>query len=185
MNQQNNEATAIHAAFDTTGVRFHDRAAALAEFKVGREIIFDDDGNPHTYYDGGEALSLDQGLLRFAYDRRDLCDQRTLPRAGVGAARPGLESKSDYPDVKSKLSFIEARGLDAWSKLPLTGVSPKGEILTQEDFRRLPLAEKVARTNADPLVFSKLPKAPKGESPLTGKTHHAALAKEMKTRGKR
>jgi hypothetical protein len=182
---ESKQAEAIHAAFDKTGVKFHDRAAALAEFKAGgREIIFDEDGQPHSYYDG-EALGLDQSFLRFAYDRRELCDQRTLPRAGAGGGRIGLESKADFTTTKEKLAFIEARGEDAWAKLPLTGVAPKGEILTQDDFRKLPLAEKVARTNADPLVFSKLPKAPKGESPLTGKTHHAALAKEMKTRGKR
>jgi hypothetical protein len=151
------KAELINAAFDAAQVRFNDRATALAAFKEGREIIFED-GQPYTRFDS-EYLPLSDALLRFGYDRHELVDGRTLPRTGAGAARPGLASKADFPTVKDKVDFINKNGEDAWARLPLTGVAGT-EVKTIADWKRLPLSEKVRRVNADPDAVRKLAPTP-------------------------
>lgn len=153
------EARKLNEAFDKTGVSFHDRAAALAALKSdGREIVFDDAGEPSVLYDNHQ-MPLSDALLRLGYDRRELVDGRTLPRQGVGASRPGLASKEDFKTVREKLDWIAANGADAWERLPLTGVQ-SAEVRTKQDWYKLPRAEKVRLTALDPNYFDKLPSAP-------------------------
>jgi hypothetical protein len=187
--EQSKQAEAIHAAFDSTGVKFHDRAAALAELKAGgREITFDAEGKPHAHYDGESGVPLDQVLLRFGFDRRELIDQRTLPREGAGAGRPGLQSKSDFKTIKEKVDYIARYGEDAFARLPLTGVSGS-EITTQADWFALPPQERARRWGADPLAFSKLAKVakPAPNSKALSKKQEMAenLAREVAKRGRR
>lgn len=173
------EAQKLNAAFDATGIKFNDRAQALASFKEGREIVYDESGEPCTRYDS-EYLPLSDALTRFAYDRRDLVDGRTLPRQGAGSARPGTLSKADFTDVKSKVEFIREHGEDAYARLPLTGVGTS-EVKTRQDFMKLPREEKVRRYAADPECFNKLPSAPTDQ--IKGSfINHAAIAKQQAIR---
>jgi hypothetical protein len=186
-------ATILNTAFDATGVKFHDRAAALAELKKdGREITFNEDGTASFPYDS-ETLPLADALLRFGYDRRDLVDARTLPREGAGAARPGLLSKADFATTADRVKFINKRGLLAYEKLPSSGVG-SNEVKTKSDWLKLPLAERVRRTTADPDAFSKLADAPPTVASAgmtrigiggTNKVSHAGLEKARRIRPNR
>jgi hypothetical protein len=153
------EGKVLTEAFDASGIKFNDRSVALAELKKdGREIAYDDDGKPHVHYDS-EILPLSDALIRFGYDRRDLCDGRTLPRTGAGTARPGLMSKADLPDFKAKVAFIREHGEEAYARLPLTGVATS-EVLTKSDWYKLNRKEKCRRLDADPDAFNRLPSGP-------------------------
>lgn len=176
-------AKAMHADFDKTGVTFHDRVEALAAFKEGGREIFEEDGQLFTHYDGESKVPLANALLRFGYDRRDLVDGRTLPRAGVGTSRPGLASKSDYPDLASKLKAISEHGGDWWERLPLHGVSTS-ETLTRDGWYKLSRAERVRLTAADPDAFSKLAPAPKPR-PSGAYINIEGIARQKATSGKR
>jgi hypothetical protein len=151
------EAIKLNESFDKAGLTFHSRADALGEFRQGREITFDQDGEPSVTYDG-ENLPLSAALLRFGYDRRDLIDGRSLPRNGAGKARPGLASKSDLKTFKEKAEFIKQFGGAAYEALPLVGVQ-SSEVKTRQDWMKLPRQEKVRRLAADPEAFNKLPNA--------------------------
>jgi hypothetical protein len=175
------EARAINDAFDKTRVTFHNRAEALAAFKVGREIV-SENGQLFTRYDG-EYLPLSDALLRFAYDSRSHVDGRTLPRQGVGTSRPGLASKADYPDTKSKIAAIAEFGEDWWATLPLKGVGTS-EVLTQTDWYRLPRAERVRLTSLDPDYFAKLAPAPKPR-PTGAYINVEGIERQKASRGKR
>jgi hypothetical protein len=171
---ESDKAAIMHQHFDATGVRFHDRATTLAELKKdGREITFDADGTPSVTYDS-EPLQLKDALLRFAYDRRDLVDGRTLPREGVGSTRPGTLSKADMT-LPEKLAFIRDRGADAFAKLPSQNFDTK-PLMYREDFYKLSRTEKVRRIALDPDIISKLPSAPKVDAMA------AALEREKATR---
>jgi hypothetical protein len=176
------EARAIHEAFDSTGVTFHDRAATLAALKQnGRDVVFDN-GVPHIVYDG-ELLELKEGLLRLAYDRRDLADRRTLPRAGAGTSRPGIDSKDRYKTTREKLDFISTYGAEAWERLPLRGPSTS-EVLTREDFLRLPRQERMRRYAADPSVLAKLPSSSSRYIPGSAKVNVEGLQRHLASKGK-
>jgi len=156
-------------------VKFHNSAEALAALKEGRESV-EEDGQLFTRYDGAAKVPLANALLRFGYDRRELVDGRSLPRAGVGTSRPGLASKADYPDTASKLKAIAEHGADWWEKLPLTGVATS-EVKTHADWYKLPIAERVRRTAADPDAFSKLAPSPGQTMPGLARVNQAALDK--------
>lgn len=178
------EPKALHAAFDETKIVFHDRAAALAKFKEGREIIFGDDGQPYSTYDGETSVRLADALTRWALDTRDpaLFDGRSLPRHGANG-RPGIISKADFDTVASRVAYITEFGEDSWARLPLKGIATS-EILTKQSWMKLPLSEKVRRTAADPDAFSKLPDKPTDQ--IRGSfIHHAAIAREKLKRGGR
>jgi hypothetical protein len=175
----NAAANAINQAFDATGVTFHDRAAALAAFKEGREVVFED-GQPFALYDR-EFLPLGDALKRFAYDQRQHVDARTLPRTGVGTSRPGIASKADFPTVAEKIAFVNLHGADAWEKLPLTGIGSK-EVVTVADFRRLPLAEKTRLINADPDYLYKLKPSPGLPQPGQARINHEAIERQKAIR---
>ena len=109
--------------------------------RFARDIITAEGERASAVYDG-ETLPLSDALLRWAYDNRDpeTFDARTLPRAGAGTARPGLDHKGNYPDAKSKAAYIREHGLEAFERLPLKGPT-SAEITTVEQWRMLPLAE--------------------------------------------
>lgn len=138
---QSNEVSALHEAFNATKIRFNDRAVALASFRDGgrREISFSETGEPRCVYDSQE-MSLVDGLIRFAHDRHDLIDARTLPREGA-PGRPGVMSKEDLKTPKDVSDYISAYGGDAYERLPLTS-KPTSEIVTFEDYCALPTSEK-------------------------------------------
>ena len=161
-----NEVEQLEAAFDATGVKFHDRPAALAEFRAGRAAIEHTDEGAFAVYDG-ERIPLADALLRFAYDNRspELLDARTLPRNGAGTSRPGIGSKADYETTAQKAEFIRTHGFDAWEKLPVRGLG-SSEVQSKEDWYKLPRQEKVRRLAADPNAFARLPdKAPSAPTP--------------------
>jgi hypothetical protein len=180
------QPTKLNEAFDKSGIIWHDRAAALAKFREGREIVFEE-GEPHVQFDS-EILELSDALKRWAYDIRDpeLFDGRSLPRTGVGLARPGIASKSDFPTIAEKVAYIQTHGEDSWARLPLTGIGASGEVKTFEDWKRLPSAEKIRRLNADPSVIQKLTKAGStaGRSNVAY-INHELIAKQQSIRGKR
>lgn len=184
----NNEAEKLNQAFDQTGIEWHSRANALAKFREERDILYEN-GEPFAKYDS-EILPLHDALSRWAYDHRnpELFDGRTLPRTGVGVTRPGLACKANFKNIREKIAYIEKYGEDAFAKLPLTGVSGS-EVLTQDDWLKLPRAEKVRRTQADAYAFSRLPRAAKPDpnaKALSKKEEMAAnLAKHVATKGRR
>jgi len=171
----------LHEAFEGTGITWNNRAEALADFRQGREIVYED-GEPQVRYDG-EFLHLKDALLRFGYDRRDLIDGRSLPKTGIGTARSGQASKADFETLASKVAYIREFGEDSWAKLPMKAPTGNGEVLTQEDFAALPRAEKVRRIRLDPDCNAKLPRSAVGRSAQQGITHHEALAKHVASRG--
>jgi hypothetical protein len=186
---QNDEALAIHTAFDTTGINFHSRPDTLAALKAtGSEITFaEEDGLPYCRYDG-EILDLASAISRLAMDNKSLSDNRTLPRNGAGAARPGIASKSDFTTRKDASDFITKHGFDAYQRLPLTAID-SSEIRNQADFLKLPPKERSRRYGLDPNCFAKLPKAPApnpNEKATSQKQVMADnLAREVAKRGKR
>jgi len=184
MTETTTEADRLNSSFDETGIAFHSRSETLAALKAtGTEITYaEEDGKPYCRFDG-EYLPLADALTRIALDDRSLADGRTLPRSGV-TGRASLASKADLKSTKEKSDFITKFGFDAYQALPLTGPTST-EVKTQEDFLRLPPREKSRRYGLDPNCFANLPREPKGQSPLRGKTHHAALAQELATRGAR
>lgn len=150
------EATALNAAFDATGVKFHDRAAALAAFKENHHIEYNEVGTPMTFFDG-EHIELRDALTRYGYDSPDgVCDRRTLPREGSGGGRRGTLSRADFTTSAEKSKFIAEHGITAWEKLPSKNTDGQ-EVVTKQDWYRLSRAEKVRRTEADPNAFAKLP----------------------------
>ena len=176
------EARAINTAFDSAGITFNSsRADTLKAF--GRDITFDESGKPYALYDG-EISELSHALQCYAFDHRDICDGRTLPRSGAGKARPGVESKADFKSAAEKAKYIEDRGIEAWERLPLTNAASK-ETLTKSDWYKLPTSEKIRRLDADPDAFTKLPNTP---AELTGgmvngsRINHSALDKQRAIR---
>lgn len=159
---QHQQAQAINTAFDAAGIGFKaKRSDVLAELKNNgeREVAFDKDGNPHIKYDG-QILTLSEALHRFAYDRRDLADQRTLPKQDEGRGRPGIASKADFATVAEKTAYIREHGIDAYERLPVT--TPKtSEVRFREDFFALPTAEKARRLQETPDIIESLPNRPK------------------------
>ena len=179
------EARAINTAFDTAGITFNSsRAETLKAF--GRDVTFDQTGKPYALYDS-EIVPLSDALQRFAFDNRNVCDGRTLPRSGAGKSRLGVESKSDFKSAGEKAKYIEDRGIEAWERLPLTNAASK-EILTKNDWYRLPVSEKIRRIDADPEAFNNLPNTP---AELTGgmirgsRINHSALDKQRQIRPNR
>ncbi len=154
----NSEAKSIHASFDECGITFSDRAEAIAEF--GRAITFDPEtGNAEADYDG-ERLPLSECLKRFAFDRRDLVDGRTLPPNGLGNTRQAPMSKESFNSPSEKVAFINEFGLQAWTALP-TKAPASREVVTKEDWRTLSVQEKSRRLRANPRAYDELPSAPK------------------------
>ncbi len=174
-------AAILQAAFIQTGVTWHDRVAALAAYKENHEILIDSKGEASTFYDGVE-VPLAEGLSRFARDEKQHVDARTLPRKGSGLDRPNLESKADYPDLKSKAAVIRDRGFDYWQSLPAVSVETS-ELKTKADWYNLSLRSKVELTEKDPNLFRNLPNGPTSGS-LTGSAiiNHEALAKQKAIR---
>ena len=148
----NAESAALHAAFDASGLIFHDRAAALAAFKEGREVIYEG-GKPHALY-GGVVQPLSEALAQFGADNRALIDGRSMPREGV-TGRPGNLSKDDFTTVAEKSAWISEHGGEAYEKLP-THRADTSELRTFEQWVKLPLAEKVRLTKIDNDIISKL-----------------------------
>ncbi|MCU1324257.1 MAG: hypothetical protein JWM43_3906 [Acidobacteriaceae bacterium] len=176
-------ATALNLSFDKSGISFHSRSETLAALKAtGSEITYDEAGKPWTRYDH-EFLELDLALIRFGMDQPQWADGRTLPRHGA-PGRKGTMAKSDLKTIPEKVAWIAEHGEDAFARLPLTTPS-SSEVRSQADWLKLPIAERARRWEDDPGAFERLPRAPKPDSPNTGKTHHAALEKELRTRGKR
>jgi hypothetical protein len=155
------EGRTIRAAFERTGIKWTSEAAALAKFKEGGREVIIENGQAFTYYDR-ETLPLEDALTRWAYDNRDseLFDGRSLPRNGAGLARPGLLSKADMTRAE-KVTYVNTHGEDAFARLATKGVGPKGEVKTFEDWKLLPRAEKVRRTNANPNIVNELIRASK------------------------
>ena len=91
-------------------------------------------------YDG-DVLALSKALHRFAHDRRDLADGRSLPRNDEGRGRPGVASRADFKTVAEKTAYIQKHGVDAFERLPATAPVTK-EIQTRQDFFKLSTAEK-------------------------------------------
>jgi hypothetical protein len=174
------EARALNEAFDQTGVKFHNRAEALAAFKENREIV-SEDGKLFARYDG-ELQPLSSCLLKFGWDNRQHVDGRSLPRTGAGLSRPGIDCKQNYKTTREKLDYIAANGADAWEKLPLSG-PVSNELKTQSDWYKLPRAERVRLTALDPDAFSKLAPAP-NPRPTGAFIDHDAIARHKATMGK-
>ena len=86
MTTQDPEVEALIRAFDESGVKYHNRAEALAKLKEGREIVFTEDG-PTIHYDG-ETLHLREALQRFGRDTRTAPPStRSKPSDPVGSSR--------------------------------------------------------------------------------------------------
>lgn len=172
---QGEQGQILTAAFDACPIRFHDRADTLAAIKAdGREVHYEG-GKAYITYDS-EILPLEDALTRFGYDRRELCDGRTIPRTGVSSSRPGLASKADYATAGDKAKFISQFGLSAWEDLPLAGVT-SSEVTTKADWFKLSVKEKVRRLAADPDAFSKLPEAPQEQKTSVDGMRRSAGAK--------
>lgn len=191
MIHESDKAAIINAAFDATGVRFNDRSTALQSLLAdGREITYAEDCSASVAYDG-ETLPLEEALSRFAFDNRQHVDARTLPREGVGTARPGILSKADFPDIQSRVKFIQENGARAWENLPYQNFDSK-PVTTRDDWYKLSRQERVRRIEQGGInAFTKLPAAPKVdpvsrmESVAGAKINRQLLDKERKIRGGR
>lgn len=173
-------AEALIASFDKTGITFNDRSATLEAITDGREIRYDDAGNPNITYDG-QVLPLADALTRFAFDRRDLVDGRTLPKQGAGGGRVGTLSKADLPDYKAKAAFIAENGGDAYERLPLNPPA-SGELKYREDYYALSRSEKVKLIEKHGSDFATtLPRRPSGQ-PLGAFIANDKLAELKKIR---
>ncbi len=150
---QDPEVAALTAAFDTSGLIFHDRPATLAAFRADREIVYED-GAPYALYDGVVA-PLSEQLAKFGADNRTFIDGRSLPRHGVDASRPGDLSKADFKTVTEKVAFITEHGGDAFERLP-TQKRDTSELKTFTQWLKLPITERVRLTNLDPNIIGKL-----------------------------
>jgi hypothetical protein len=154
-------AKKLNKAFDITGLIWNDRAKALAAFKeTGTEITYDDgeEGEARAGYDGERNILLSEALKRFAYDKREHIDGRSLPRAGVGAARPGTASKADFTTIKEKVDFINLHGGETYERLVTHTPMQSSAVVTQRDFDLLPRSEKVRRISEDETCRAKLPR---------------------------
>ena len=154
---ESEKATALNESFDATGISFHSRPEALSAFREGREVTYTD-GVAHSVYDGVQ-MTLSDCLSRFAFDRKELVDGRTLPREGVGTSRPGIASRADLKTVSDRVAYVNAFGAEAFEKLPLQTVDST-ELRTFDDWMKLPLAEKVKLTQLDNDIVSKLARTP-------------------------
>ena len=173
------EAQRIHSSFDQTGISFHDRADALAAF--GRPVTFNDHtGDPEAFYDG-QDLPLSECLKRFAYDRQDLVDRRTLPREGMGTTRAAQLSKSSFSTTAEKTAYIREHGVDAWESLPLKP-PVSTEVRTKQDFWKLPVEEKSRRIRENPNYVETLPNAPPQVQTGFAKVNYDLLEKQRKLR---
>lgn len=139
-------------AFDKTGISWHDRAATLAAFRAQAEIYQKEDGELYTYYNGKE-MPFHEGLVKHAIGNRIEVDARTLPKNTV-------DSKENYQSTAAKVAYIAKHGTDQWASLPRTSVVVPNVVEFQDDFRRLPLAEKARLLNEDPDFLVKLPARP-------------------------
>lgn len=155
-------ADTLIASFDATNIKFNDRSAALEAITEGREITYDEAGNPSIVYDG-QTLPLSDALTRFAFDRRDLVDGRTLPKQGAGGGRVGTLSKADLVDYKAKAAFIAENGGDAYERLPLKPPAST-ELKYREAYYALSRSEKVKLIEKHGANFAAtLPKRPTGQ----------------------
>jgi hypothetical protein len=175
------EAKKINEAFDASKIAFHNRAEALAALRAtGAEVAFDEQGNPHCRYDS-EYLTLTEALTRLALDQKGLADGRSLPR-GASIARPNALSRAEMTTAE-KVAYVNEHGEEAFLKLPSRPVATT-ETKTTEDFRRLALAEKVRRINADPAAIYKLAPGPTARTNGTY-INVEALARHKAVTGKR
>jgi hypothetical protein len=169
-----NEVTKLNEAFEKSGLTFRDRAGTLAVFKADHEIVFGEDGEPYSFFDG-ERQPLHSALHKFGAINRELIDGRSLPRE-----KGGVTSKADLKDFKAKSDYISKFGGAAYEALPL---APKAtsEVVYREDFHALDRPEKVRRIAADPDILSRLPARPTGQ-PYGAKVNFEALERQRKIR---
>jgi len=173
------QGDAIAKAIADTNIKYTVTPAELLA-KFGREVQFDDEGNPHALYDR-EVLPLADALTRFAADEDGICDRRTLPRS-PGGGRRGVASREDLPDAKAKAAYIAEYGLAAFEALP-TKAQPSGELKYQDDFRRLPVAEKSRLIAKHGLKFIESLPARPSDQPFGGYINRDALDKHVKIGG--
>jgi hypothetical protein len=180
MIHESDKATILNSSFDASGIKFHDRSTTLQTLTTDREISYAEDGTASIHYDG-EILPLEAALKRFAYDNRAHVDGRTLPKEGVGTARPGTLSKAAMT-LQEKIAFIKEHGADAFSRIASKSYDTQ-PVDTRQDWMRLSRTEKVRRLAADPDAFTKLPNAT-SDQPKGGYINHAALEREKAIKGK-
>jgi len=177
------EAKAINEAFTRTGIKYTaSNADTLAAF--GREVQFDDDGQPHALYDS-EILPLEDALTRWAADQAEgVCDRRTLPRSAAG--RPGgseVTSREDLRTVKDRSDFITKFGLDTYEKLPAKTQVTK-ELVTHADFRALSLAQKTRIIRENPDILSKLKHTPNPDQVAGAYVNRELLERQKRLQGR-
>jgi hypothetical protein len=161
---QSEQATAIHAEFDKSGVVFADRAAALAKLKLDHPITYED-GVPVTTFDGRQ-VPLHKAIQRFAQVHRSDgtigVDKATLP----DVPSHGITSKSEFSSTAERAQFISKFGFDEFDKLPLNTPPPTREIVYQDDYFRLSQPEKMALIDLHgPYYATSLPRRPTGQTP--------------------
>jgi len=177
-----NRAAVLNKAFDDSGIRFHDRANALAKYQADHEVSFNEAGTPMTRYDSRE-VELSEALRQFALDHRDdaeLMDRRTLPR-NTEAGTPEVRCKADLGTTAQKIGFITQYGIEVFEQLPAKD-EPVGEVKFQDDFRRLPTSEKLRILKADPDFLIKLPPRPSETHVAGAYINRQALDKLAKVR---
>lgn len=172
MTQQDPEVQALHDAFDATKITWHDRAATLAAFRAQAEIYKKEDGQLYSYFQG-EEMPFHEALVKHAMGNRVEVDARTLPKNTV-------DSKENYVSVRAKVDFIQKHGEDAWSNLPTSSVVIPTVVQFQDDFRKLPLAEKARLLNEDPDYVAKLPARPNPNKVGETYINHELITKQKR-----
>lgn len=125
------------AELELSGVSWKNPEGALSKLRESHDIAFDPaTGQVNVTARDGETVPLSTALRNLAGspDGAQYVDGRSVK----------FLSKADFPDVRSKTSFIAANGLAAYEALPLTRPHiPSGEPKTQEQYRQLSRQDKM------------------------------------------
>jgi len=165
-----NTVATLNSAFDASGLNFLDRALALEQFKQHSEVFFNEAGEPFGYVDGNRTPLADC-LTEFGLVNKSLLDGRSLPHP---------KSKADFKSTAEKTKYIKIHGIGAFEKLATQHIEEKA-VVTQSDWRKLSLSQKVEAIKRDPDVQRKL--KPDAENNRTF-INHELLEKQRRIRGR-
>ena len=171
----------LTASFAASGLTFPDKAATLATFKENHTIIVNDDGGLETIYSGvRQPLHLAWGQWGRSGAGEEFTDRRSLPKDEQNSG--GVRSKSDLPDNKSRVDYINRFGGDAYERLSTTH-RPIEETKYRDEYYKLSREQKSALIKQG-VDASSFPPRPDPDQIAGGKINRAGLEREKATRAK-
>lgn len=132
---QSPEVQSLHAAFDSTGFDYTNRAETLGLFKQQVGVpVFDATTGTHTVYHKGKTVPFADVLKDFSVANKDT----------LLTKKSTVQDRASLATVTEKVAFVEQFGGDAYEALPTNYAAPKAVIEFYEDFKELPPSKKAA-----------------------------------------